>query len=136
MKKVETKFLGKAVTSGGELDIIDAGIMGLVVLRCTEFTSLCPVTEQPDFGEITIAYAPRLGRIVETKSLKLYLRKFRDETSFIEKVTQRIASEINEALAPEWLVVMGSFKVRGGIAPTAISLFGGSPPDFIWGQLP
>ena len=79
-----------------------------------EFTCLCPMTGQPDFATIRIRYVPD-ERCVELKSLKLYLWSFRDEGTFHEAVTNRIADDLIAALAPRFLEVEGDFYVRGGI---------------------
>jgi 7-cyano-7-deazaguanine reductase len=87
---------------------------------CPEYTALCPVTGQPDFGTIVIAYVP--GRLcVELKSLKTYLWSFRDEGHFFEQVTNRICDDLARALRPRRLKVTGHFNVRGGIASTVVA---------------
>ena len=93
----------------------------LVGLECTEFTSLCPVTGQPDFGRIQIQYVP--DRIcVETKSLKLYLFAYRNHGAFHEDCVNRIADDLVERIAPRYLRVFGDFNVRGGIAIKPLAL--------------
>ncbi len=87
---------------------------------CPEFTSLCPVTGQPDFATITIRYIPD-RRILESKSLKLYLWSYRDEGVFHEHVTNTICDDLVKALDPHWIEVTGAFKVRGGIALTVVA---------------
>ena len=85
-----------------------------ILFEAPEFTCLCPMTGQPDFATIRIRYVPdALG--VELKSLKLYLWSFRDEGTFHEAVTNRIADDLIAALAPRFLEVEGDFYVRGGI---------------------
>jgi 7-cyano-7-deazaguanine reductase len=79
-----------------------------------EFTCLCPMTGQPDFATIRIRYVPD-ARCVELKSLKLYLWSFREEGTFHEAVTNRIADDLIAALDPRFLEVEGDFYVRGGI---------------------
>ena len=79
-----------------------------------EFTSLCPLTGQPDFARITIEYIPN-ELCVESKSLKLFLFSFRNEGSFYEDVTNRIYTDLFELLKPRQLVVVGGFTARGGI---------------------
>ncbi len=82
---------------------------------CPEFTSLCPVTGQPDFGAITIRYiADKL--CVESKSLKLYLYSFRNHNSFHEEVVNMILTDFVEIAKPRWIEVVGKFRPRGGIA--------------------
>lgn len=83
-------------------------------LDCPEFTSLCPVTGQPDFARITIDYVP--GRLcIESKSLKLYLGSFRNEGSFAETITNRIRDDLVKACRPRRLTVTAEFTPRGGI---------------------
>jgi len=87
----------------------------VVGLECAEFTSLCPMTGQPDFGRILIHYVPdRL--CVESKSLKLYLGAYRNHGSFHEDCVNRIASDLQSCLTARYLRVYGDFKPRGGIA--------------------
>lgn len=84
-----------------------------------EFTSLCPITGQPDFARISIDYIPD-EVCVESKSLKLFLFSFRNEGSFYEDVTNRIYSDLEELLKPRRLVVTGSFTARGGIRSSVV----------------
>lgn len=86
-----------------------------VTLSCTEFTSLCPVTHQPDFGELVIRYSPN-AFLAETKSVKLYLTQFRDRGVFNEVLVDGIADDLNRQLEPRWIEVEGTFKSRGGIS--------------------
>ncbi|QHI69908.1 preQ(1) synthase [Tichowtungia aerotolerans] len=79
-----------------------------------EFTSLCPITGQPDFARITIEYVPD-QLCVESKSLKLFLFSFRNEGSFYEDVTNRIYTDLFGLLKPRHLIVTGDFTARGGI---------------------
>lgn len=88
-----------------------------VTLECPEFTCVCPVTGQPDFATITIRYIPD-QRIVESKSLKLYLWSYRDEGTFHEHVTNQILEDLVDALDPLYCHVTGAFNVRGGISIT------------------
>jgi 7-cyano-7-deazaguanine reductase len=81
---------------------------------CPEFTSLCPVTGQPDFGKITVEYVPD-RRCIESKSLKLFLGSFRNHGSFAETIANRIRDEIVRACKPRRLTVTGEFTPRGGI---------------------
>ena len=93
----------------------------VVELDCTEFTSLCPMTGQPDFGRIYIHYVPG-RRCVESKSLKLYLGAYRNHGAFHEDCVNTIADDINAAIEPRWLRVFGDFAVRGGIAIRPLAL--------------
>ena len=87
--------------------------------ECPEYTALCPVTGQPDFGIIEVIYAP--GKLcIELKSLKLYLWAFRDEGHFFEQVTNRILDDLVRACQPRWMTVIGRFNVRGGIGTTVV----------------
>jgi 7-cyano-7-deazaguanine reductase len=87
----------------------------IVVLRLHEFTSVCPVTGQPDFGEIDIAYTP-LSLLVESKSLKLYAGSYRNAGIFHEAVVRRFAGDLEDLLSPGALVVRGRFAPRGGVS--------------------
>ena len=90
---------------------------------CPEFTSLCPVTSQPDFGAITIRYiADKL--CVESKSLKLYLYSFRNHNSFHEEVVNMILTDFVEIAKPRWIEVVGKFRPRGGIAINVRATYG------------
>jgi 7-cyano-7-deazaguanine reductase len=88
-----------------------------VTLECPEFTCICPITGQPDFATITIRYIPD-QRIVESKSLKLYLWSYRNEGAFHEHVTNQILDDLVTALEPLYCHVTGAFNVRGGISIT------------------
>lgn len=92
-----------------------------VGLECMEFTSLCPMTGQPDFGRLHILYVPLL-RCVETKSLKLYLGAYRNHGAFHEECVNRIADDLVEACEPGWLRVFGDFVPRGGISIRPIAI--------------
>lgn len=81
---------------------------------CPEFTSLCPVTGQPDFAHLVIDYAPAEW-LVESKSLKLFLTSFRNHGAFHEDCTLRVGKEIAGLLAPRWLRISGYWYPRGGI---------------------
>ncbi len=89
----------------------------IVSLVTDEFTTNCPMTGQPDFATIRIRYIPD-QRVVESKSLKLYLWSFRNEGHFHEHVTNIILDDLVAALEPHFCEVIGEFKVRGGIAIT------------------
>ena len=86
-----------------------------VTIACDEFTSLCPVTGQPDFGKIRITYVPD-EYCVESKSLKLYLMGFRQTGAFAEKCVQMICTDLQQLLSATYLKVQGDFAARGGIA--------------------
>ncbi|MCJ7677843.1 MAG: preQ(1) synthase [Anaerolineales bacterium] len=91
-----------------------------VTLSTDEFTCVCPLTGQPDFATITIRYIPD-RRVVESKSLKLYLWSYRNEGAFHEHVTNTICDDLVKALDPHWIEVTGAFKARGGIALTVVA---------------
>jgi 7-cyano-7-deazaguanine reductase len=86
-----------------------------IVLRSTEFTSLCPVTGQPDFGEVIVSFIPR-DLILESKSFKLYLWQFREQGHFCEELAVRIADDLYEVLSPIDLTVTVVQAPRGGIS--------------------
>ena len=87
----------------------------LVTLNCPEFTTLCPKTGQPDFARIVISYIPRL-RMVESKSLKLYLFSFRNHGDFHEDCVNIIMKDLQKLMDPKYIEVTGIFTPRGGIS--------------------
>ena len=89
----------------------------VVTLTTHEFSSLCPVTGQPDSCELTITYTPA-AKVVETKSLKYYLVSFRNYAAFNEQVVNRILDDLVAAVEPAWMQVEGKFGARGGIQLT------------------
>jgi len=95
-----------------------------------EFTSLCPVTGQPDFAHLVIDYIPDHW-IVESKSLKLYLQSFRNHGAFHEACTLDIAKRLAAELAPAWLRIGGYWYPRGGI-PIDVFWQSGAPPAGVW----
>lgn len=101
-----------------------------VGLVCEEFTTLCPVTGQPDYGRLRIDYVPA-ELCVESKSLKLYLMRFRNEGTFHEACANRVADDLVGALSPLYLQVYGDFRPRGGIAihPLAVRTSPGLGPQ-------
>lgn len=86
-----------------------------VKFRCPEFTSLCPVTGQPDFAKIYISYVPHL-KMVESKSLKLYLFSFRNHSDFHEDCINTIMKDLIQLMEPKYIEVWGKFTPRGGIS--------------------
>ena len=86
-----------------------------VQFNCPEFTSLCPITGQPDFAEIKIAYIPA-ERMVESKSLKLYLFSFRNHGDFHEDCVNIIMKDLIALMQPKYIEVVGLFTPRGGIS--------------------
>ena len=87
-----------------------------------EFTSVCPVTGQPDFATITVRYVPD-GQCVEMKSLKLYFFAYRNKGIFYEAVVNTILDDLVDALSPRRMTVIGQFAVRGGTAGTVTAEF-------------
>ena len=106
------------------------GVLYVVRFTAPEFTSLCPVTGQPDFAHLVIDYVPGAW-IVESKSLKLYLNAFRNHGAFHEDCTIAIARRLIEALGPQWLRIGGYWYPRGGI-PIDVFWQTGSPPEGLW----
>ncbi len=94
-----------------------------ITFETHEFTSLCPVTGQPDFGEIYIRYVPRKS-CIESKSLKLYLYSFRNFNVFHEEAVNMILDAVVGKAAPAWAEVMGRFRPRGGVAITVKATHG------------
>jgi 7-cyano-7-deazaguanine reductase len=86
-----------------------------IEILCPEFTSLCPMTGQPDFGTITYTYTPE-ERCVELKSLKLYLQRFRTQGIFYEAVCNRLLDDFVKVAQPRRLILTGAFTPRGGIS--------------------
>jgi len=88
-----------------------------IEISCPEFTSLCPITGQPDFGTITFTYTPD-AKCVELKSLKLFLQRFRTQGIFYEQVVNRLLDDMVAVLQPRYCRVDGAFTPRGGITTT------------------
>ncbi len=102
----------------------------LVRFTCPEFTSLCPVTGQPDFAHFVIDYVPD-ARLVESKSLKLFLASFRNHGAFHEDCTLMVAERLEAVLAPVWLRIGGYWYPRGGM-PIDVFYQSGEPPAGLW----
>lgn len=107
-----------------------AGSLFLVRFAAPEFTSLCPVTGQPDFAHLVIDYAPG-ETIVESKSLKLFLGSFRNHAGFHEDVTVGIGQRLFAEMAPQWLRIGGYWYPRGGI-PIDVFWQSSAPPAGLW----
>ncbi len=105
-------------------------LMYLVRFTAPEFTSLCPVTGQPDFAHLVIDYVPDAA-IVESKSLKLFLGSFRNHGAFHEHCTLLVARRIEEAIAPRWIRIGGYWYPRGGM-PIDVFWQSGPPPEGLW----
>jgi 7-cyano-7-deazaguanine reductase len=106
------------------------GTLYLTRFAAPEFTSICPVTGQPDFGHLVIDYAPG-DWIVESKSLKLFLQSFRNHGAFHEACTVYVGKRIVDAIAPQWLRIGGYWYPRGGI-PIDVFWQTGEPPRGLW----
>ncbi|MEZ5937320.1 MAG: preQ(1) synthase [Hyphomonadaceae bacterium] len=106
------------------------GTLYLVRFTAPEFTSLCPVTGQPDFAHLVIDYAPG-DWLVESKSLKLYLTAFRNHGAFHEDCTLAIGKRLVETLSPTWLRIGGYWYPRGGI-PIDVFWQTGVAPEGLW----
>ncbi len=106
------------------------GLDYLVRFTCPEFTSLCPVTGQPDFAHLVIDYVPG-ETLIESKSLKLYMSSFRNHAAFHEACTTDIAERLVDTLKPKWLRIGGYWFPRGGI-PIDVFYQTGEPPEGLW----
>ena len=135
---METTHLGKpsalpASPDEARLDYVPnprPGALYLVRFSAREFTSLCPVTGQPDFAHLVIDYAPA-SWLIESKSLKLYLASFRNHGAFHEDCTVAIGRKIVEAAQPRWLRIGGYWYPRGGI-PIDVFWQTGPAPEGLW----
>ena len=135
---VAPKFLGQnsplpASPEEATLDYVPnprVGSLYLVRFAAPEFTSLCPVTGQPDFAHLVIDYVPK-DWLVESKSLKLYLGSFRNHGAFHEDCTVRIGRDLVDLLAPRWLRIGGYWYPRGGM-PIDVFWQSGRPPTGLW----
>ncbi|MEZ5934911.1 MAG: preQ(1) synthase [Alphaproteobacteria bacterium] len=107
-----------------------ADVTCLVRFTAPEFTSLCPMTGQPDFAHVVIDYVPDLW-LVESKSLKLYLGSFRNHGAFHEDCTIGIGKKLIQAIEPRWLRIGGYWYPRGGM-PIDVFWQTGAPPDGLW----
>lgn len=105
-------------------------VLYLVRFTCPEFTALCPMTGQPDFAHLVIDYVPRT-KLVESKSLKLFLGAFRNHGAFHEDCTIGVAGRLERALKPIWLRIGGYWYPRGGI-PIDVFWQSGPPPQGVW----
>ena len=134
----ETLHLGKtsALPVSPDEAVLDypanprAGLLYLVRFAVPEFTSLCPVTGAPDFAHLVIDYVPD-ARIVESKSLKLFLGSFRNHAGFHEDVTVGIGVRLVTEMRPKWLRIGGYWYPRGGI-PIDVFWQSGPAPEGLW----
>ncbi|QTD55358.1 preQ(1) synthase [Parasphingorhabdus cellanae] len=137
-QKSTPRFLGQdsALPTSPEDAILDyvpnprTGELYLTRFAVPEFTSLCPVTAQPDFAHLVIDYAPD-KTIVESKSLKLFLGSFRNHAAFHEDCTVGIAHRLFTEMKPKWLRIGGYWYPRGGI-PIDVFWQSGEPPKGLW----
>jgi len=102
----------------------------IVRFTAPEFTTLCPITGQPDFAHFVIDYAPA-GKIVESKSLKLFLASFRNTSGFHEDTTLKIGKRIQQAIRPKFIRVAGYWYPRGGM-PIDVFWQAGKLPAGVW----
>ena len=93
-----------------------------IAISCPEFTSVCPKTGLPDFGEIRIVYVPD-ERCIELKALKYYLLEFRNRGIFYEHVTNQILDDLVAACRPRRMTIVGAFTARGGISTTVTAAY-------------
>jgi 7-cyano-7-deazaguanine reductase len=121
---MEFKALGKPVTTPSrELETFEApSNVTRVTFTSNEFTTFCPITNQPDFNIIKIEYQPD-RKCIESKSLKLYLWSYRDECAFCEALAAEIAKDVFDVTEPLWCRVTITQNVRGGIVTEAVSEF-------------
>jgi 7-cyano-7-deazaguanine reductase len=91
-----------------------------IEIRCAEFTSLCPRTGQPDFGEIIIQYRPDKS-CIELKSLKFYMQSYRNKGIFYEALTNEILDDLSGLCKPRWMKVASRFTPRGGITTEVVA---------------
>jgi 7-cyano-7-deazaguanine reductase len=138
MKKTPLNQLGKSSHAADtpEQAILETvpnpqpGAHYLVRFTCPEFTSICPVTGQPDFAHLVIDYVPD-KKIVESKSLKLFFYSFRSHGAFHEDCTVYIGKRLIEVLKPKWLRIGGYWYPRGGMPIDVFFQYGKLPKD-VW----
>lgn len=92
----------------------------LITIRCPEFTSVCPKTGQPDFGEIIVEYRPDKS-CIELKSLKFYMQSYRNKGIFYESLTNEILDDLSGACQPRWMKITARFTPRGGITTEVVA---------------
>ena len=91
-----------------------------ITIRCPEFTSVCPRTGQPDFGEITIEYCPD-KLCIELKSLKFYMQSYRNKGIFYEALTNDILDDLSRECKPRWMKIESRFTPRGGMSTEVVA---------------
>jgi 7-cyano-7-deazaguanine reductase len=129
-KKVEYQYSNPDIKILDKVNNPHPDVDYLISFTCPEFTSICPVTGQPDFAHIVIDYIPA-KHIVESKSIKLYLNSFRNHGAFHEDCTIKIAKDLQKLLTPKWLRIGGYWYPRGGI-PIDIFYQTSLPPKNVW----
>ncbi len=92
----------------------------IIVIKCPEFTSVCPKTGQPDFGTINIEYCPN-RLCIELKSLKYYMQSYRNKGIFYEALTNEILDDLVKACKPRWMKITSEFTPRGGISTSVMA---------------
>ncbi len=113
---------GQAMSEQAKLELFDNPSPErdyVITINCPEFTSVCPRTGQPDFGEIVIEYCPD-KLCVELKSLKLYMQSYRNKGIFYEALTNDILDDLSDACKPRWMKVTSRFRPRGGITTDVV----------------
>ncbi len=123
LKEPNSKILEKVNNPHPDIDYS-------IRFTCPEFTSICPITGQPDFAHLVIDYVADKS-IIESKSLKLYLFSYRNHGAFHEDCTVQIAKDIISCIKPKWLRIGGYWYPRGGI-PIDIFFQSGNPPKGVW----
>ena len=93
-----------------------------ITIRCPEFTSICPRTGQPDFGEIIIEYCPD-KLCIELKSLKLYMQSYRNKGIFYETLTNQILDDLSSTIRPRRMKITSKFSPRGGITTDIVAQY-------------
>lgn len=128
MEQHQFKALGKDVRQPSRnIEVFEKPIgVEKVILESDEFTSLCPITGQPDFQTVIIEYVPN-QYCIESKSLKLYLWSYREEGAFCEALASQIAHDVYSVCKPHWCNVTVNQKPRGGISITAKAEVGEAP---------
>jgi 7-cyano-7-deazaguanine reductase len=99
-----------------------------ITIRCPEFTSVCPRTGQPDFGQIIIEYCPDKS-CIELKSLKFYMQSYRNKGIFYEALTNDILDDLVGACRPRWMKVTSRFRPRGGITTEIVAEYKAASPE-------
>jgi 7-cyano-7-deazaguanine reductase len=100
-----------------------------IAISCPEFTSVCPITGLPDFGDIRITYVPA-DRCIELKSLKYYMVGYRNKGVFYEAATNQILDDLVAACSPRRMTVVGDFTVRGGLKTVVTATYVAADPQF------